>query len=299
MLASEQTDPGAHGEVHRALERLEAIVDSAELSRQAPAELRTACGFARVMISRVEGTRWFPDTMGVADGADPGAAEFPRFAGVENQIPLASGLAETRMLRTREAVMVQDPRSDPRAYQPLVRVTRSLGYVVAPIVAADRVIGFLHADRSGQPVRLTSADLDSVALFAVEFGVLFETAVLRERIAHAQTDIGAAFRAAAAGLDSLAKRSVALDTADSEPVRISATTGRPAPRRDALLTAREREVLTLIAKGAGNRAIAVELVISVDTVKTHVRGILRKLRASSRAEALARYLRLRDESSGS
>jgi DNA-binding CsgD family transcriptional regulator len=299
MPTSQTADQWARDQVDRALERLEAVSDSAELSRRAPAELRTACGFARVMISRVEGTHWFPDTMGVADGADPEAAEFSRFAGGENQIPLASGLAETRMLRTRDAVMVPDPRSDPRAYQPLVRVTRSPGYVVAPIVAADRVIGFLHADRADQPVELTSADLDSVARFATEFGVLFETAMLRERVAHAQTEVGAAFRDAAAALDALGKRGVALEGADGERVHISPAAGRAAPRRDALLTAREREVLTLIATGAGNRAIADELVISVDTVKTHVRTILRKLRASSRAEALARYLRLRDESAGS
>jgi DNA-binding NarL/FixJ family response regulator len=64
----------------------------------------------------------------------------------------------------------------------------------------------------------------------------------------------------------------------------------PAPRRDALLTPREREILVRVAAGATNGAIARELVLSPDTVKTHVSSILRKLGAASRAEAVARYL---------
>jgi DNA-binding NarL/FixJ family response regulator len=59
-----------------------------------------------------------------------------------------------------------------------------------------------------------------------------------------------------------------------------------------LLTAREREVLELMASGATNGAIAAQLVISEGTVKSHVKRILRKLRVSNRAEAVARYLHL-------
>ena len=58
------------------------------------------------------------------------------------------------------------------------------------------------------------------------------------------------------------------------------------------LTAREREVLTLVAKGLSNRAIADELGISENTVKNHVRRILEKLQAGSRMEAVAKGARL-------
>jgi non-specific serine/threonine protein kinase len=50
------------------------------------------------------------------------------------------------------------------------------------------------------------------------------------------------------------------------------------------LTAREREVAVLIAKGRSNRAIADELVITVRTVESHVTNILRKLGFASRAQ---------------
>lgn len=51
------------------------------------------------------------------------------------------------------------------------------------------------------------------------------------------------------------------------------------------LTQREREILSHLAKGASNKAIARELEISYDTVKLHVRHILAKLNLSSRVEA--------------
>ncbi len=53
------------------------------------------------------------------------------------------------------------------------------------------------------------------------------------------------------------------------------------------LSAREREVLALLAKGLRNREIADQLVVSEPTVKTHVRHILEKLRLRNRAEAAA------------
>jgi LuxR family transcriptional regulator, regulator of acetate metabolism len=57
------------------------------------------------------------------------------------------------------------------------------------------------------------------------------------------------------------------------------------------LTAREGEVIGLLARGMTNMAIARALVISEGTVKYHVKNILRKLQATSRADAVAKYLR--------
>lgn len=54
------------------------------------------------------------------------------------------------------------------------------------------------------------------------------------------------------------------------------------------LTAREREVLDLIAAGHANRTIATTLKISENTVKNHVRSILEKLQAHSRVDAVVR-----------
>lgn len=51
------------------------------------------------------------------------------------------------------------------------------------------------------------------------------------------------------------------------------------------LSAREREILTLIARGASNKVIARDLDIAETTVKIHVQHILRKLGLSSRVQA--------------
>jgi len=51
------------------------------------------------------------------------------------------------------------------------------------------------------------------------------------------------------------------------------------------LTAREREVLKLIAEGMINKEIATKLYISEKTVKNHVSSIFRKLNVSDRTQA--------------
>jgi DNA-binding NarL/FixJ family response regulator len=58
------------------------------------------------------------------------------------------------------------------------------------------------------------------------------------------------------------------------------------------LTAREREVLGLLATGSSNREIASALFVSLPTVKTHLAHIYEKLEARNRNEALGRAMSL-------
>jgi two-component system nitrate/nitrite response regulator NarL len=60
----------------------------------------------------------------------------------------------------------------------------------------------------------------------------------------------------------------------------------PAVEAGEALTVREREVLAMLAEGAGNKAIAWKLGISEHTVKFHVAAIMGKLQAGSRTEAV-------------
>jgi two-component system, NarL family, nitrate/nitrite response regulator NarL len=80
-----------------------------------------------------------------------------------------------------------------------------------------------------------------------------------------------------------------------EPAFMSAL--QPAPRPDEQpllepLSAREEDVLQLLAEGMSNRAIAQVLAISEHTVKFHVTAIMTKLDAESRTEAVVRATRL-------
>jgi NarL family two-component system response regulator LiaR len=86
-----------------------------------------------------------------------------------------------------------------------------------------------------------------------------------------------AIRAAHAGQSILTKEAMA--------ALVQAAT--PSPKLGDDLNEREREVLALLAQGLSNKEIAERLFLSLATVKYHVRLLLSKLGASSRAEAVA------------
>ncbi|MGH3173298.1 MAG: LuxR C-terminal-related transcriptional regulator, partial [Streptosporangiaceae bacterium] len=98
---------------------------------------------------------------------------------------------------------------------------------------------------------------------------------------------GSGFQAAAdVPLGYLARLQRAFDTGSSTPDHrpgAAAVQGIVDP-----LTSRELEILTMLAAGRSNQAIARELVVTVDTVKKHVSHVLGKLGAANRTEAVAR-----------
>ncbi|HEY7873799.1 MAG TPA: response regulator transcription factor [Actinomycetota bacterium] len=90
-----------------------------------------------------------------------------------------------------------------------------------------------------------------------------------------------------------AVRAVAAGRSFLDPRVRRGTDNRTAPRaaRPFGLTGRELDVVALLPRGMTNAAIAAELGVSRDTVKTHVRSILAKLRARDRTEAAAIAMR--------
>jgi len=105
-------------------------------------------------------------------------------------------------------------------------------------------------------------------------------------------EIAAAIVAVAAGLVAVQPRTLA--RAGSPPVTAgaSAATGASAAGFGSeSLTSRERDVLSELARGAPNKAIAARLSISEHTVKFHIGSIFTKLGVSSRTEAVTQGVR--------
>jgi DNA-binding CsgD family transcriptional regulator len=290
---------GAHartfGRINDGLASLAGTVSSAELVERAPALLCEVCEFDRAMISEVHGSTWVPAAVHVAAGADD-ALNVALVAAIRTlEIPLTSSLIETEMLRRRASVLVDGTAVARHTCGSLAALSRSRAYVAAPIVVADRVAGFLHADAYSCARPLTAADRVALQAFADLFGLLYERAAMAERLLTQQQAIHAALSSAASGVAELGPQVGPLVRAELRAVQADADaeTRRAGDRPEAdLLTPREWEILGLLATGATNSQIAAALVVSESTIKSHVKRILHKLPAANRAEAVYRYTQL-------
>jgi NarL family two-component system response regulator LiaR len=121
-------------------------------------------------------------------------------------------------------------------------------------------------------IALTSFPEEDLVQRALEAGA---TSYLLKNVG--ASELAAAIRAARDGKATLAP--------EAAQALIQRATRPPKPGHD--LSAREREVLSLMTQGLSNRAIAERLIISSSTADFHVSNILSKLGVSSRTEAVA------------
>ncbi|MCU1678241.1 MAG: modulated transcriptional regulator, LuxR family [Frankiales bacterium] len=282
--------------IHGGLTRLRGLGSVAELLKEAPEELCHCCDFDRAVLSRVHGSSWRPEVICIAAGQDPEVTRATEEFLTGAEIPLSPMLLETELARRGAPALVSDAQANQRTYSPLMQVSDTKAYVATPVLQGRRVIGFLHADTYGSGRELTTLDRDNLWTFAEGFGLIFERMVLVERLGEQRVRVKTAFRTAEADLDRLCDAEVKLARQEEETQTVArSAAGMLAPtesRINLLLTAREREVLNLMIGGARNSTIADELVIAEGTVKSHVKNICRKLRASNRAEAVSKYLQI-------
>jgi len=121
-------------------------------------------------------------------------------------------------------------------------------------------------------------------------GAPSERATLMQATVEARTALEAAVAATAAATQRVRSVTAALEEAlellaETSPASAAppARAVQPAPHVEAL-SPREREVLALVAEGRSNKAIANELFVSPNTIKTHVASLLTKLRAKTRVQ---------------
>jgi DNA-binding CsgD family transcriptional regulator len=272
------------------LERLRAVDDAEELLRRAAEEACRSCGLDRCIVARVDGGNWILAQAHFQD--DPAGAQAYAARLRRDRVSLERSPLESEMIRRRAAVLL-----DENAAQRSIVAARDApppltAHVACPVVIGERVIAFLYAGGSDHGV--DALDRDALRWFADGVADLYERAVLTGRLRAQRDHVRQMASSATAVMTELCEADIELhiSTNDDSAIASSATTVFVAPERrlESLLTRRELEVLALMAAGASNAGVADQLVIAEGTVKSHVKHILRKLRAANRAEAVARYL---------
>jgi DNA-binding CsgD family transcriptional regulator len=262
--------------VRDALGRLRAADSLPALYRQATHALCESVGFDHASLSRIQDRTLVAESVYVR--SDPEKAERLLALALSERPRLGPWLREAKLFRHRRALLVDDA---------------SISYVAAPLLCGKRAIGMIRADRrlTGRPV--TERDRDALWVFAEGLGYALERCVLAERMRAQWEQVRALVRATEASVAQLAQAELELEPGDI--TNISAT-GLKAPEEELrTLTPRELDVLAMLAEGQTNARIALRLVVSESTVKSHVKHILHKLDVANRTEAVARYLRGAEE----
>ncbi|NMO02287.1 LuxR family transcriptional regulator [Gordonia sp. TBRC 11910] len=273
------------GEVRHTVDDLLQSTTS-DLITEIPARVCRGLSFGRAMLSSVHAAVWLPKHLHFESDDGPDNTAFRSYV-TGAQISLADAPLESSVVRTRTPSMTSQPDSDRRTFKEIVAVAHTVGYVVAPIVSQGRVIAILHVDRPTDR-QISATDLSLVAALSECLSSVFERAILADRLARSSTRVDEMFGDITAELTAL--DDVAGPRATS-PIVAPVSAARPDISAD-VLTSREREVLGHIAIGATNAQIARSLVISEETVKSHVKQITRKLGTSTRSAAVARFVQI-------
>jgi DNA-binding NarL/FixJ family response regulator len=136
-------------------------------------------------------------------------------------------------------------------------------------------------------VMLTSTDEDAMGLLGLRIGAC--------GFINKQISVDALPRTLRATLDGQAAISRRLTMQLIERYRHMRDDGLGVRPVRSTLTGREWEVLDLLCAGAGTETIAEQLVVTTDTVRSHVKNVLRKMGVSSRQEAVVAAQRLREQ----
>ena len=283
---------------------LRRISSQAELLRQAPRALTDGTGFRRAIVSTIQESTLVPlaarfDSRADAD-ADTDAAEQTLAQLREQPIRLEHHMVESDVMRRRRATLVTGVELNPRVDRRMATVLGWSAYVAAALLSGGSVIAMMHADR-GPAAPLDALDRDVLWEFTTVLAQMNETAELRRALRQEREALRRFIDQATALSASLADAPITFSAyASGDRERSVVALPEPVESGDALrddrlvfsglLTARELDVLRLLAEGGTNHTIADALVLSDTTVKFHVNGILRKLHVANRAEAVARYL---------
>ena len=245
------------------------------LGRQACTELCDVLGFDSALMSFVE------DDGFVVEESDHGL-------GGPTVIPRRECAAERAAIRLRDTTRTNEGDMPPSVgYQELLG---SMTYLVAPVIAKSRVVALIHVGRHSED-GVTDDDVDDVDVldaFASAYSLLHERMLNTERVQQQRTSIARAAARLTEQADHIAAAAISFD--DEYDTRVEPAAIAADSALSGTLSERERQVFERLVLGASNAEIAEELVITIETVKTHVKRILRKIGAINRSEAIALYM---------
>jgi DNA-binding CsgD family transcriptional regulator len=227
------------------------------------------------------------------DGQELSATSLPSLADPESDalrrrllahpVRLGPGSAEADLIRAAEGGRHERiARGSSVLHSALALGEVALGVVMPE----DRVVALLVGERAEPPVGYL--DCDRVQQIAHLVGFALERLVLRQRM----EEYAAELRHLTASAQALLVEGL------ESPIALPADhcgAYSPADRTDALrqlFTRRELTIIDGLVAGRSNPAIAAELQLSPETVKKYIARVMRKLGASSRADAAVRYVRM-------
>jgi len=254
------------------IRRMRTVESLQRLGRQACTELSDALGFDNALLSFVE------DDGFVVEESDQGL-------GGPTVIPRRECVPERKCIRLRDTIRTNE--ADVPAAPGYRELLGSVHYLVAPVIVKSRVVALLHVSRSTQG-GFCVGDNDVLDAFASAYSLLYERMLNSERVQQQRISIARAAARLTEEADRIAAAAIRLDVERDDGVEPPTITGDSALA--ATLSDRERQVFERLVMGASNADIADELVITVETVKTHVKRILRKIGAINRSEAIALYM---------
>jgi len=263
---------GAVRSLTAVIRRLKEAESLPRLGREACTELREALDFDNALLSFIE------DDGFVVEESHHG------FGG-PTVIARRECMPEADCIRLRQTIQTKAgeiPATD--GYGELLGATE---YLVAPVIAKAQVVALLHVTRSSRG-GVSVGDNDVLDAFASAYSLLYERMMNSERVQHQRVSIARAAARLSEEADRIA--SAAINLAGGHDDGVETPTMAADSALVSNLSDRERQVFERLILGASNADIADELVITVETVKTHVKRILRKIGAINRSEAIALYL---------
>lgn len=274
-------------ELHHSLMRLRALRTEDELFDLVCEEACRASGAGRALLARIDAECWIPWRRFDTSTPRPPTPALPD----AHAQPVRTLAVESAVVTSRVPMWVAGG-PHPAQPGPVRNLLRGNPFTIAPIIVNDDVIGLVYATEP--PAQWGPADVTGcLQTFVATVGHLLERAVMFTHVEAQSAYLREALSAAElaiTGFDTNVDLVQLVGRQQAGPTPAGAAPWTtPRHRADQDFTARERDVMALLAQGMDNSQIAKQLAVATSTAKSHLQNMLRKAGAVNRAELIAQF----------